>query len=79
MSSSLRLFSVAAALALMVHATVCAIQRARQPPLFPSLTKLTRTRTHLTADRDYLKAVQQPFTYAPIEVRAPARPPAAPH
>ena len=73
---------VVASLALLVHATLCAIQR-KAVPRGPRITQpvaravLTsrllmwshvRRQPCFPADRDYLKAVQQPFVYSPFAV-----------
>ena len=76
---------------LMIHATICAIQRERarnhacsasSASHVPRIGQRLLTRVHCSAlaDRTYLKAVQQPFEYPPLEVRRPSihPPPAQP-
>ena len=64
---------VLSSLVLLIHATLCAIQRAREK-IDPAhaRTRIRRRNSILffftLADRDYLKAVQQPFIYSPFAV-----------
>ena len=73
---------VLGSLAILLHATVCAVQRARPQPGQTHTSHLTHTSAHrkansdlhhhsllALADREYLKAVQQPFIYSPFMVR----------
>ena len=73
---------VLGSLAILLHATVCAVQRARPQPGQTHTSHLTHTSARrkansdlhhhsllALADREYLKAVQQPFIYSPFMVR----------
>jgi len=65
---------VVISLALLVHATLCAIQRAPAPIAPVAALPLLTADSAAMADRDYLKAVQQPFVFSPFAVRCAARP-----
>ena len=71
-NSSISNLAVLASIGLLIHATLCAIYRtystANIRQVAPCVLALTVCLPRLPADRDYLKAVQQPFTYSPFEV-----------
>ena len=73
-NSSISNLAVLASIGLLIHATLCAIYRtystANIRQVAPCVLALTLCLPRLPADRDYLKAVQQPFAYSPFEVCA---------
>ena len=67
--------SVIGSMVILVHATLCAIQRAPRPrrrrvsrPPRRPLIRAHAARHRAAADREWLKAWQEEFTYPPIEV-----------
>ena len=68
-SSAMSKLAVVACIGLLLHATLCAIYRTLRASSCTHEACLLTICATSNSDRDYLKGVQQPFTYSPFEVR----------